>query len=122
VGGKKTEVRVERVLYWQHGGALGVSRAVANPCVAKIYSPSRQRTKENEREEVGECEWRMLSSAPTCVVLDTPPHYLLCASIYIYRLAAADGELLVSFWNAREKGRRVADTLAPGSRSEFGVE
>ena len=31
---QKTEVRVERVLYWQHGGALGVSRAVASPCVA----------------------------------------------------------------------------------------
>jgi hypothetical protein len=35
VGGKKTEVREERVLYWQHGGALSVSgAAVTNPCVA----------------------------------------------------------------------------------------
>ena len=31
---QKTEVRVERVLYWQHGGALSVSRAVTSPCVA----------------------------------------------------------------------------------------
>ena len=36
------------------------------------------------------------------------------APVDIYRLAAADEELLVSIRNAREKCRRVADTLAPG--------
>ena len=39
---QKTEVRAERVLYWQHGGALGVSRAVASPCVRRAQEARLQ--------------------------------------------------------------------------------